>query len=225
MIGKKKRMNAYVNEKDIEEKSHEQDVVVIKSYGVHMMGIMIRGKFDGYSRGVSSISKPKIKVFNNPPSENVINVTQNVELPSTETSHENPMHDAPTHSEPKEVGENVNEDVNDNVNKDVTGDLNEDEFVREDVSNDDNQVMDDDIVDEVLVVRKTKKVCEKEVLLSYLVGTNNKINKTIADKKKVVVDKKNKNTEKKKMKIVEKEKNNSDKDKFVKRKNIVPSIT
>lgn len=98
--------------------------------------------------------------FDNPLSENVIDVTMNVKVPTTKIGIYIPMHDSPTHSDPKDVGENGNEnvckdvieDVNDNVSEDVKDDfnedLNQDEFVCDDVKN-------DDIYDEDPIVRKS----------------------------------------------------------------------
>lgn len=108
-----------------------------------------------------------IKAFidcDNPLSENVIDVTMNFKVPITKIGIYIPMHDSPTHSDPKDVGENgnenvckdvtedVNEDVNDNVSEDVKDDfnedLNQDEVVCDDVKN-------DNIDDEDPIVRKS----------------------------------------------------------------------
>lgn len=53
-------MNMYVNEnKTSKEKIHEKEIVITKSNRVSMKGIMIRGKVDHKSEGVSSLDKPK----------------------------------------------------------------------------------------------------------------------------------------------------------------------
>lgn len=86
-----------------------------------------------------------------------------VEVLTTEVSPDNPMHDAFAHFEPKEVVYNINvyKNVIKDVNKDVNEDLNEDEFVSEDVNNDDIKVINDDMVDEIFVVRKIPKKRKK----------------------------------------------------------------
>ncbi|KAL5065581.1 hypothetical protein RYX36_027318 [Vicia faba] len=131
-----------------------------------------KGKADGKSRGVllSLILRifKTIEAFNdfdNSSCENVNGVVLNVEVVTTEFGPDNPMHDIPINFDPKYVGENGNENVckeaseyvNDNVNKY----LNKDEFVSVDVHNDDNEVSNDDINDEVIVVRKSTQ--EKQI--------------------------------------------------------------
>lgn len=87
---------------------------------------------------------------------NVIDVILNVEVPNTETGHDNLMLEVVIHFESKWVGYNINvcKHVNKYDNEDVNEDLNEDGFVSEYVDNNDNEVINDDIADGISVVRK-----------------------------------------------------------------------
>lgn len=67
-----------------------------------------------------------IEAFNecdNPSRDNFIDAIINIKVFTTKTKPNNLMHDALTHSDPKEVGEDVNENVCIDVTKDVSEDV------------------------------------------------------------------------------------------------------
>lgn len=100
--------------------------------------------------------------------KNVIDVILEVQVLTTEIGPSNPMHDAPTHFEPKEVGYNIN--VCKDAIEDANEDLNEDQFVSEDVKNNESEVINANIAYEIFVVRKLPRKRNK---IAYIILENN----------------------------------------------------